>query len=198
MNCLLKNVEFLAFLLNKWSLLYESSANVDRAKITPKNVRKIEMKSKKTLLLLLIGAAVILTVIWSTRNSNLTTIKPRILLATTTNSLAIPVKNPEDDKKVSSTFSSKASIVQEQCPLIPNVKADIDTSDLYPNLNFNVSYSSNWTFSFLDFLKYFSNLKKSIIPSSNQKWLFCQSCKSQKIAKFSNFFWLLRYFYLTN
>ena len=132
-----------------------------------KNVRKIEMKSKKTLLLLLIGAAVILTVIWSTRNSNLTTIKPRILLATTTNSLAIPVKNPEDDKKVSSTFSSKASIVQEQCPLIPNVKADIDTSDLYPNLNFNVSYSSNWTFSFLDFLKYFSNLKKSIIPSSN-------------------------------
>ena len=167
MNCLLKNVEFLAFLLNKWSLLYESFANVDRAKITPKNVRKIEMKSKKTLLLLLIGAAVILTVIWSTRNSNLTTIKPRILLATTTNSLAIPVKNPEDDKKVSSTFSSKASIVQEQCPLIPNVKADIDTSDLYPNLNFNVSYSSNWTFSFLDFLKYFSNLKKSIIPSSN-------------------------------
>ena len=132
-----------------------------------KNVRKIEMKSKKTLLLLLIGAAVILTVIWSTRNSNLTTIKPRILLATTTNSLAIPVKNPEDDKKVSSTFSSKASIVQDQCPLIPNVKADIDTSDLYPNLNFNVSYSSNWTFSFLDFLKYFSNLKKSIIPSSN-------------------------------
>ena len=104
-----------------------------------KNVRKIEMKSKKTLLLLLIGAAVILTVIWSTRNSNLTTIKPRILLATTTNSLAIPVKNPEDDKKVSSTFSSKASIVQDQCPLIPNVKADIDTSDLYPNLNFNVS-----------------------------------------------------------
>ena len=97
------------------------------------------MKSKKTLLLLLIGAAVILTVIWSTRNSNLTTIKPRILLATTTNSLAIPVKNPEDDKKVSSTFSSKASIVQDQCPLIPNVKADIDTSDLYPNLNFNVS-----------------------------------------------------------
>ena len=118
------------------------------------------MKSKKTLLLLLIGAAVILTVIWSTRNSNLTTIKPRILLATTTNSLAIPVKNPEDDKKVSSTFSSKASIVQEQCPLIPNVKADIDTSDLYPNLNFNVSLFVKLNFQLFRFLEIFFESQK--------------------------------------
>ena len=97
------------------------------------------MKSKKTLLLLLIGAAVILTVIWSTRNNAALT-KPRILLATTTNSLVIPANARPEDVKISST-SSKAGkpIVQEQCPIIPNVKADIDTSDLYPNLNFNVS-----------------------------------------------------------
>ena len=159
------------------------------------------MKSKKTLLLLLIGAAVILTVIWSTRNSNLTTIKPRILIATTTNSLAIPVKNPEDDKKVSSTFSSKASIVQDQCPLIPNVKADIDTSDLYPNLNFNVSYSSNWTWFFrlLRFIEIFFESQKIDYSIVKVKMTFLRILQISKKSQNSQFFCdFLRYFYLTN
>ena len=91
------------------------------------------MKSKKTLLLLLIGAAAILTVIWSTRNTAAS--KP-ILLTTTTNSLVIP--HVKLDNTVESS-SRQSSAVQEQCPIIPNVKADIDTSDVYPTLNFNVS-----------------------------------------------------------
>ena len=149
------------------------------------------MKSKKTLLLLLIGAAVILTVIWSTRNSNLTTIKPRILIATTTNSLAIPVKNPEDDKKVSSTFSSKASIVQEQCPLIPNVKADIDTSDLYPNLNFNVSLfvKLNLIFSAFEIYRNIFRISKNrLFHRQSKNDFFCESCKFQKNRKIHKFF----------
>ena len=88
------------------------------------------MKSKKTLFLLLIGAAAILTVIWSTRNTS----KP-VLLTTTTNSLVIP---HVQDRFLESS-SNKNPPVQEQCPIIPNVKADIDTSDVYPTLNFNVS-----------------------------------------------------------
>ena len=161
------------------------------------------MKSKKTLLLLLIGAAVILTVIWSTRNSNLTTIKPRILIATTTNSLAIPVKNPEDDKKVSSTFSSKASIVQEQCPLIPNVKADIDTSDLYPNLNFNVSLfvklKFHWFFSAFEIYRNIFQISKNrLFHRQSKNDFFVNPANFKKIAKFTNFSDFLRYFYLTN
>ena len=157
------------------------------------------MKSKKTLLLLLIGAAVILTVIWSTRNSNLTTIKPRILIATTTNSLAIPVKNPEDDKKVSSTFSSKASIVQDQCPLIPNVKADIDTSDLYPNLNFNVSLFVKLNFQLFRFLEIFFESQKIDYSIVKLKMtFFVNPANFIKIAKFTNISDFLRYFYLTN
>ena len=100
------------------------------------------MKSRKTLLLLLIGAAVILTVIWSTRNGSALT-RPILLAATTTNSLVIPnVPKAEENVKVStSKAENNVGTSIEQCPIIPNVKADIDTSDLYPTLNFNVSFT---------------------------------------------------------
>ena len=51
-----------------------------------------------------------------------------------------------NSKNVSPNIASYGSVVSthatqqhHECSIMPNTKADIDTSDLYPTLNFNVS-----------------------------------------------------------
>ena len=117
------------------------------------------MKPKKTFLLLLIGAAVILTVIWSTRNVS----KPTFLQTVTEYDTfrQLPINQSQDSKSWWPTssvspaeglldishrdqFHSEKS--QQQCSIIQNQKPDIDTSDVYPTLNFNVSLNFQfWT-----------------------------------------------------
>jgi len=129
-------------------------------------IRRMMVKPKRTFLLLLIGAAVIVTVIWSTRG----VVKPTLLAAqqTVNNDLLESQNNvrqiPDDNqqkspmvvvnlnsnsKNVSPNIASYGSVVSthatqqhHECSIMPNTKADIDTSDLYPTLNFNAKWMS--------------------------------------------------------
>ena len=56
-----------------------------------------------------------------------------------------------NSKNVSPNIASYGSVVSthatqqhHECSIMPNTKADIDTSDLYPTLNFNVSTTHNF------------------------------------------------------
>ena len=58
-----------------------------------------------------------------------------------------------NSKNVSPNIASYGSVVSthatqqhHECSIMPNTKADIDTSDLYPTLNFNVSttFPNKW------------------------------------------------------
>ena len=60
-----------------------------------------------------------------------------------------------NSKNVSPNIASYGSVVSthatqqhHECSIMPNTKADIDTSDLYPTLNFNVS-TTQYVFSFV-------------------------------------------------
>ena len=116
------------------------------------------MKPKRTFLLLLIGAAVILTVIWSTRNVS----KPTFL-SVSQDQLQQKITDGGKNYLVKSRNVASAQLAfskvlnngsygdhlyvrdqgssnsNQQCSIIPNDKPDIDTSDIYPKLNFNVS-----------------------------------------------------------
>lgn len=85
------------------------------------------MKTRKVFLLLIIGAAVILTVIWSTRISKPDFVKTDVQIASFATNF--------------SKYEEISTSDHSQCSVIPNVKGDIDTSDIYPTLNFNVSSS---------------------------------------------------------
>ena len=122
-------------------------------------IRRIMVKPKRTFLLLLIGAAVIVTVIWTTRGVGTT--KPTLLAAeqlqnVRAESSSDNQQNPfflvvNSESNISSSLNMVAShggplvsnqhTVQQhhECSIMPNKKADIDTSDIYPTLNFNVS-----------------------------------------------------------
>ena len=95
-----------------------------------------------------------MTVIWSTR----VVVKPTLLAAQQTvnnNVRQISDDNQQkspmvvvnlNSKNVSPNIASYGSVVSpnttkqhNECSIMPNTKADIDTSDLYPALNFNVS-----------------------------------------------------------
>ena len=58
----------------------------------------------------------------------------------------VDVNLNSNSKNVSPNIASYGSVVSthatqqhHECSIMPNTKADIDTSDLYPTLNFNVS-----------------------------------------------------------
>ena len=97
-----------------------------------------------------------MTVIWSTRG----VVKPTLLAAQQTvnnnvrqisddnqqKSPMVVVNLNSNSKNVSPNIASYGSVVSthatqqhHECSIMPNTKADIDTSDLYPTLNFNVS-----------------------------------------------------------
>ena len=100
------------------------------------------MKSKKIYLLLLLGAAVILTVIWTTRgvskpSSYYTSFLTNSLNSPSSSSVPNDINIVEENNVVNFNASD---FINNQCPSIQNVKPVIDTAEIYPKLNFNVSY----------------------------------------------------------
>ena len=99
------------------------------------------MKSKKIYLLLLLGAAVILTVIWTTRGvskPSYSTFLTSSASSETSISTSVPNYLVEEFKNVTNSGL-------EVCPTISDVRPVIDTAEIYPTLNFNVSfYKSIW------------------------------------------------------
>ena len=107
------------------------------------------MKSKKIYLLLLLGAAVILTVIWTTRgvskpSSYYTSFLTSSLNSPSSSSVPNDINIVEQNNVVN--FNSSDLIKNNQCPSIQNVKPVIDTAEIYPKLNFNVSYEDKYIF----------------------------------------------------
>ena len=105
------------------------------------------MKSKKIYLLLLLGAAVILTVIWTTRgvskpSSYYTSFLTNSLNSPSSSSVPNDINIVEENNVVN--FNSSDLIKNNQCPSIQNVKPVIDTAEIYPKLNFNVSYEDKF------------------------------------------------------
>ena len=86
----------------------------------------------------------ILTVIWTTRGVS----KPSYYTSFLTSSLnshssssSVPNNiNIVEENNVVNNFNSSDLINNNQCPSIQNVKPVIDTAEIYPKLNFNVSY----------------------------------------------------------
>ena len=95
------------------------------------------MKPKRVFLLLLIGAAVILTVIWSTKGIS----NSRPIFAPAAPPQKSSTQSPIQPQSIVKNVSSKASDTTglQECSVVANSKVDIDTSDIYPTLNFNVS-----------------------------------------------------------
>ena len=96
------------------------------------------MKSKKIYLLLLLGAAVILTVIWTTRGvskPSYSTFLTSSASSETSISTSVPNLNLVEEFKNNVTNSGL-----ELCPTISEVTPVIDTAEIYPTLNFNVSF----------------------------------------------------------
>ena len=106
------------------------------------------MKSKKIYLLLLLGAAVILTVIWTTRGVSKPSYYTSFLTSSSNSHSSSSVPNNinivEENNVVN--FNSSDLIKNNQCPSIQNVKPVIDTAEIYPKLNFNVSYEDEYIF----------------------------------------------------
>ena len=107
------------------------------------------MKPKRIFLLLLIGAAVILTVIWSTRGI---VSKPIYAAAGTTQTHSHIKQYPGKELiKPSSHETVSSSTPINQCSVVASGKADIDvdTAEIYPTLNFNVMIFSSIPLGFL-------------------------------------------------
>jgi hypothetical protein len=95
-----------------------------------------DMKSKKLALFLVLGAAVILTVIWSTR-SGVNRRKWPTLAPSSTIPFPEDIIQPVNQSHGQPLIAAGGGTLH-QCSAIPVVEADIDTANIYPTLNFNV------------------------------------------------------------
>ena len=94
------------------------------------------------------GAAVILTVIWTTRgvskpSSYYTSFLTNSLNSPSSSSVPNDINIVEENNVVNFNASD---FINNQCPSIQNVKPVIDTAEIYPKLNFNVSYEDEYIF----------------------------------------------------
>ena len=105
------------------------------------------MKSKKIYLLLLLGAAVILTVIWTTRGVSKPSYYTSFLTSSSNSHSSSSVPNNINIVEENNVVNFNSSdLINNQCPSIQNVKPVIDTAEIYPKLNFNVSYEDKYIF----------------------------------------------------